>query len=229
MKKLLISGALLCIVVTFYSCNGSGSKDAMLSHYKKVYKLSLTYGDFAAAENAIYHQWALDTANKLSYKDTLANLYFKSGQYLQAAVLGKEILAVKPHDAALMELVGESDQRINNLQEALSVYQTIYSSTHDLYHLYQIAVIQFGLNRLSECNQTIDQILSDPNSAKQNVQITISQTQAQNVPFSAAALNMRGVIAKSLKQNDAAKKAFTDALAAAPDFVLAKNNLAALK
>jgi tetratricopeptide (TPR) repeat protein len=230
MKKLLISSAVVCVVVTLFSCSGgAGSKDAMLNHYKTVYMLSMTHGDYLNAENAMYQEWALDTANAYSYRDTLANLYYKSGQYVPAVILGKEILAKKPYDMAMMEMVGAADQNINNFGEALNINQMIYSKTHDLYHLYQIAIIQFDLTRMAECNQTIDQVLADTGSVHQKIQIVVSQGQAQNVPYKAAVLNLRGVIAKGLKQNDTAKRAFNDALAVDPDFILAKNNLQSLK
>jgi tetratricopeptide (TPR) repeat protein len=222
MKQTLI---LILSISLLVSCS-QYSKENALEHYKKVYQNSIRYGDYIAAADAIYGEWDLDTANAFSYKDTLANLYFIRRQYVQTVVLGKEILAKKPDDLKLMELIGAADQNINNLTEALLLYQKIYTVNHDLFYLYQIASIQFNLNRTDECNQTIDQILTDPNSANQKIQITVAQGQAQNVSYKAAALNIRGVIAKGLKQNETAKKAFQDALDADPDFALAKGNLA---
>jgi tetratricopeptide (TPR) repeat protein len=214
----------LAIVATLTT--SAMAQSGPMEHYKKVYQTAISYGDYLAAADAIYNEWAMDTSNALSYKDTLANLYFIRGQYVQTVVLGKELLTKKPDDLRLMELVGAADQNINNLKEALDFYQKIYTKTHDLFHLYQIASIQFNLTRVGECNQTIDQILADTGSVHQKIQITVGQNQTQNVSFKAAALNIRGVIAKGLNQNDTAKKAFQDALAVDPDFVLAKSNLA---
>lgn len=215
---------LFAIVATFTTSAMAQSMD----HYKKVYKQSLAYGDYIAAANAIYDQWVENPADSLSYKDTLANLYFIRGQFYQTIALGKDILKKNPDDLRMQELVGASDQNVNNLKEALDYYQKIYNKTHDLFHLYQIASLQFGLARVGECNQTIDQILADTGSVHQKIQITVGQGQQQAVPYKAAALNIRGVIAKGLSQNDVAKKAFQDALAVDPDFVLAKGNLADL-
>jgi len=206
----------------------SAMAQGSMEHYKKVYKQSLAYGDYIAAANAIYDQWVENPADSMSYKDTLANLYFIRGQFYQTIALGKDILNKNPNDLRMQELVGASDQNVNNLKEALDYYQKIYNKTHDLFHLYQIASLQFGLTRVGECNQTIDQILADTGSVHQKIQITVGQGQQQAVPYKAAALNIRGVIAKGLNQNDIAKKAFSDALAVDPDFILAKGNLADL-
>jgi tetratricopeptide (TPR) repeat protein len=226
MNKLLILSAMLWITVTLISCNGDkGSKDILLKHYKNVYNLSISYNDYFSAENATYQELILDTANA-SYKDTLANLYFKNGQYEQAIALGKEILTKSPNDLPIMGMVGKSDENINNLDEALYYYQTIYTKIHDLFHLYKIATLQFDLSRMVECNQTIDQILADSASAHQKIPIADVPGQTpQIVSYKAAALNIRGVIAKGLKQTDVARRAFNDALAADPDFALAKTNL----
>lgn len=221
--KYILPLAILAMFTTSAMAQTSSSMD----HYKKVYKQAIMYGDYIAAANAIYDQWVEDTANALSYKDTLANLYFIRGQYYQTIALGKEILAKHPDDLRMQELVGASDQNVGNLKEALDFYQRIYAKTHDLFHLYQIASLQYGLARVGECQQTIDQIIADTGSVHQKIQITVAQGQAQNVPYKAAALNIRGVILKGLNKNDDAKKAFQDALAVDPDFVLAKNNLSA--
>jgi tetratricopeptide (TPR) repeat protein len=214
-------------ILAMFTTSAMAQTSSSMDHYKSVYKQSLKYGDYIAAANAIYDQWVEDTANALSYKDTLANLYFIRGQYYQTIAMGKEILAKHSDDLRMQELVGASDQSVGNLKEALDFYQRIYAKTHDLYHLYQIASIQFDLARVGECQQTLDQIIADTGSVHQKIQITVAQGQAQNVPYKAAALNIRGVIAKQAKEDDAAKKAFQDALAVDPDFVLAKNNLSA--
>ncbi len=180
---------LLVITATtvIISCK-SNTKLAQLNHYKKVYKLAMTYGDYFAATNAIYHMWMNDTANAVSYKDTLANLYYKQGQYFQVIVLGKEVLAKHPDDAQMMGLVATADQNVNNLNESLSYYQKLYAKTHNLFQLYQIASIQFSLGRVDECNQTIDQVIADPNSSSQAIVLTVGQGQQQKVPYKAAVL-----------------------------------------
>lgn len=218
--KYILLFAIAALVTT-----GVKAQDPSLDHYKKVYQTAISYGDYLAAGDAIYNEWAINPADSLSYKDTLANLYFIRGQFIQTIVLGKDILNKKPDDLRLMELVAASDQNVNNLKEALDYYQKIYGKTHDLFHLYQIATIQFGLARVGECQQTIDQIVADTGSTHQKIQITVGQGQTQNVPYKAAALNIRGVILKGLNNNTDAKKAFQDALNVDADFVLAKNNL----
>jgi len=224
LSYILLFALTAAIITTSCTQNGGSGND----HYKRVYKKSISYGDYLTATDAMYDLWVNDTMNAPAYKDTLANLYFLRGQYLQSAVLCKDVLSKHPGDLKLEELLAAADQNINNLNEALSLYQTIYQTTHDLFHLYQIAVIQFNMSRVGECNQTLNLIISDTGSVHQRVQITSGQNQVQYVPYKAAALNIHGVIAKGLNQNDVAKKSFQDALAIYPDFILAKNNLSGM-
>lgn len=215
--------------MSLFSCRGDMvSREAMLNNYKKIYNLSISYHDYGTAENAVYQELALDldTTKTLSYKDTLFNLYYNSGQFVQAVTLGKEIITKQPYNLIEMEMLGDAEKNINNFEDALGYYQTIYSKLHDLFHLYKIALLQFNLSRMSECNQTLDQIIADTGSVNQKIQIIIGgQGETQNVPYKAAAYNIRGAIAKGLKQTEVAKQAFNDALAVYPDFALAKSNL----
>lgn len=222
LKNISLIIVVVTVITGFISC--TGNPKAGLEHYKKVYKQAMNYSDFIEASDAMYQMWVDDTANAVSYKDTLANLYFKRGLYLQAVVLGKDVLAKHPDDDEMTGLVATSDQNINNLNEALPLYQKLYAKFHNLFQVYQIATIEFALGKGDECSQAISQIIADPNSATQKIVLNDPQGQ-QQVPYKAAALNIRGVMEKSLKQYDAAKKDFQDALTIYPDFILAKNNL----
>lgn len=228
MTKLLTTVALFWVSITLLSCNG-GTKQQLLSHYKKVYKAALRNGDLNTAENAVYQQWVLDTANGFSYKDTLLYLYYNGRQYGQAVNVGRELLAKKPDDLTILQITGDAALNVNDLTDALNCDKLVYQKTQDLLTLYKIANIDFSLNKFDECNSAIDHIVADPSSLDKNISVGDGKGGQQQVPFRAAALNMKGVIAKSLKQYDEAKKDFDDALAAFPNFELAKFNIDNLK
>ena len=59
--------------------------------------------------------------------------------------------------------------------------------------------------------------------------MNVGQGYTQKVPYKAAALNIKGVIAKQLNENSAAEALFKESLKVMPDFVLPKVNLEDLK
>jgi hypothetical protein len=75
---------------------------------------------------------------------------------------------------------------------------------------------------------SLDQIIANEASAKQNVSIRNGNGSSQNVPMKAAALNVKGIVASDLNQDANAKDFFNQAIQLFPDFALAKGNLAAL-
>lgn len=197
---------------------------AMNEHYLSIYNLAISYGDYASASNAVYGILSMDTSN-IAWKDTLASLMFARGALDQCKKLAKEVYDIDNANLRMLELLAVSEQGLGNAKESLEYYEKLYPQTQQLFHLYQIATLQFGLQRLGECSVNLQKIIADPNAEKETVSINIGQGYQQQVPYKAAALNIAGVIARSVNDNENAKKAFEEALKIFPDFVLAKGNL----
>ncbi|HAP01599.1 MAG TPA: hypothetical protein DCQ93_06715 [Bacteroidetes bacterium] len=196
--------------------------------YIKTYQLAMKYNDLVAATNSVYEILATDTSS-IEWKDTLATLFLMRGAYDQAVLIGKELLVKMPDDTRLMELVAISLQSSGNAKESLEYYEKVYSKTQNLFHLYQIISLQFALTRLGECTANIDKMIQDPNSEKETVDVNVGQGYKQTVPYKAAALNIKGVIARQLNDDKTAEELFNQALAIYPDFVLAKGNIDDMK
>jgi len=203
---------------------GENWKVRTLDHYEDIYSLAVSYGDFASASNAIYGILAFDTAN-LAWKDSLASLMFARGALEQCLRLSKEVYTADNSNLRMLELLAVSEQGLSNAKESLEYYETLYAQTQNIFHLYQIATLQFGLQRLGECSANLEKIIQDPKSETETVSINVGQGYSQQVPYKAAALNIIGVIARSLNDNESAKKAFEDALKIFPEFILAQGNL----
>lgn len=196
--------------------------------YVKTYKLAMQYNDLVAATNSVYQILATDTGN-IAWKDSLATLFVMRGAYEQAVVIGEELLKKQPDDTRLMELVAVSLQSGGAAKEALVYYEKLYPKTQNLYHLYQIISLQYALARLGECTANIDQLVQNPNSEKETVDVNVGQGYTQTVPYKAAALNIKGVIARQLNDDKTAEQLFNEALKIFPDFVLAKGNIEDMK
>lgn len=218
MKKILLSTLLAtaCFI-------GSLSAQDAFEVQMKAYKLALKNYDLSAATNSVYVMMALKP-ERVDLNDSLALLYFAGERYGQAYIIGEEILKANPNRKDMLELVAVSKQNLGMVKESLADYEKLYSADKGIYYLYQIATLQYQLKRYGECVASLDQIINNPESAQQKVNIML-QGGSQDVPMKAAALNVKGICALELNQEDAAKDNFNKALEVYPDFVLPKGNL----
>ncbi|MBS1611544.1 MAG: hypothetical protein JST49_01885 [Bacteroidetes bacterium] len=218
MKKILLSTLLAtaCFI-------GSLSAQDAFEVQMKAYKLALKNYDLRAATNSVYVMMALKP-ERVDLNDSLALLYFAGERYGQAYIIGEEILKANPNRKDMLELVAVSKQNLGMVKESLADYEKLYSADKGIYYLYQIATLQYQLKRYGECVASLDQIINNPESAQQKVNIML-QGGSQDVPMKAAALNVKGICALELNQEDAAKDNFNKALEVFPDFVLPKGNL----
>lgn len=218
MKKILLSALLAtaCFV-------GSVSAQDAFEVQMKAYKLALKNYDLSAATSSVYTMMALKP-ERVDLNDSLALLYFAGERYGQSYIIGEEILKANPNRKDILELVAVSKQNLGMTKESLADYEKLYSAEKGIYYLYQIATLQYQLKRYGECVASLDQIINNPESAQQKVNIML-QGGSQDVAMKAAALNVKGICALELNQEEAAKDNFTKALEVAPDFVLPKGNL----
>jgi tetratricopeptide (TPR) repeat protein len=194
----------------------------------KMYNMALEYGDYGVAINTLYTILA-DNPNDMALKDSLASLYFNSRAYPQAILVAREILAKNPKDKKMLELTAISYQNIGGAKEALETYETLYKESQMVYHLYQIAVLQYQIRRFGECEASLARILKDPASANEKVVINVNRTERQEVPMHAAVYNVLGMLALEQSDEASAKKAFEKALSIDGEFVLPKGNLEAME
>jgi tetratricopeptide (TPR) repeat protein len=211
---------LLCICLHQNTVTAQDAFDTQM----KVYSLSLRYYDLNAASSALYHAMVLKPERK-DLKDSLASIYFAGDRFLQANLLGEELLKENPKRMDMLEMVAVCKQSLGMPKESLADYEILHKETKNVIHLYQIATLQYQLKRIGECTTSLDQIIADPAAAKQMVSIRNPNQPTQNVPVKAAAYNVKGIVALELNQSDNAKLAFAQALEIAPDFTLAKSNM----
>jgi tetratricopeptide (TPR) repeat protein len=194
------------------------------SEHMQVYSLARSYNDFRAAANALYYEITAQPDN-MGLKDSLSVMFFAMGANLQAITVGNEVLAQQPENQRVLEIVAVSYQNIGAVKEALDHYERLYKLSESAYHLYQIAVIQYSLKRMFECEQSLQQLLNHPQADAQKVLITLEQNRQQEVVVKAAAYNVLGVLQREAGDLEKATKSFEQALALDKDFVLPKANL----
>ena len=234
MKKIIAFLFLVCGAANLFAQKNvkseplEANQSIDISFYEKTYQFAMSYNDLVVATQSVYEILSVD-GNNLAWKDTLARLFLMRGAYDQAVFVGKELLTKSPDDIRLTEMVAIALQSAGDSKQSLEYYEKLYPKTLNLYHHYQIIILQYSLARLGECSANIDLLLKNPDAEKGTIDVSVGQGYTQKVPYKAAALNIKGVIAKQLNENAAAEALFNEALKVMPDFVLPKGNLEDLK
>lgn len=198
------------------------------ANQKRIYQMALKYDDLDVARYALYQMIAINPKDSL-LKDTLAILYFKSSLFTQCILLSNTILQNNPGNAIILEIKAISEQNLELLKEALNDYEKLNALADNVLFWYRIAFLQYKLKRYGECENTIEQLLANPEIDKQRINMTMADGSRQIVPLKVAALNMKGVVFVDMNKKDKAKIYFSKALNIFPDFILAMDNLKSLK
>lgn len=195
---------------------------------ERVYFTALNYNDYDAAKQALYEMIAIEP-QYISLYDSLAYIYYQQGAYENCYLVSRDILQGDTEKTDILELKAISAQQLGMPKEALNDYEALYESSQSLYHLYEMASLQYQLERIGECENSLNTIINDGASGEQQITLSIDRYTQQTVPLKAAALNMKGIMTMDLKENDAAKEYFNKALEIAPEFQLPQNNLEAMQ
>lgn len=194
---------------------------------KSVFTAARKYADAPQATSALYRLIAL---GETTYRDTLVAIYFANDAYGNAVLVGRELLAERPEDLRLLEILAVSEQQLGINEDALLHYTTLYRKSKDVYFQYQCATLQYQLNKKGEAKLTIEDILANKQSLTATTAITYENGQSQQVPVKAAALNLRGAIFADEDNEALAMNSFNEAYTLAEGkFKLAADNIAAIK
>ncbi|NNC85814.1 MAG: tetratricopeptide repeat protein [Bacteroidia bacterium] len=192
-----------------------------------MYETASKNGDFEVARAALYYMLAENPEN-YHLKDSLARIYLAQGFYFLADKMASEVLEKEPDNQQVMEIKAISLQAMGNLKESVDYYEKLFNNGERIQHGYQLAVLQYNLQRYGECNATADFIIKSPNGAEEKVYLNYGENKGQEVSLKAACHNLKGVMFKDLQKTEEAKQQFEAAVQAMPDFVLAIENLKSL-
>lgn len=195
---------------------------------KSIAMMALKYNDAMVAKQALYNMIAL-SPERTDLIDSLALLYFQIGSYTECILVAREILEKQPDKTSILEVKAISEQNLGLAKMALEDYEKLYPATKNIFHLYQIATLQYDLKRFGECDVTIQRLMADEKLKESKIKIFLGQGQSQEVPMEAGIYNMQGMLLLNINKEVEAKERFNKALELAPEFVLPKNNLAALE
>jgi tetratricopeptide (TPR) repeat protein len=200
----------------------------LISHNLVKFNAAMRFGDTDVAKSALYDLIVLNPANDSLFLN-LAFMYYENQKYTSAILVSQELLARNPKNPTALEVAASSYEALNIYDKALQHYESLYLQTNAYPALYKMAFLQYDLKRFKECSATSDILLSKKEADELKVSFPSANNQNKEFPIKVAVLNLKGMVAKENGDVAGAKKLFEQALALAPDFVQAKENLANTK
>lgn len=224
MKKFILVSL---ISLTTTGVIAQGNKTASASPHLKVFKQSVMTGDIStgiAALNYYVNEAGADPV----YEDTLAMLYMQKNSFVQCFYWADKRLKVNPDDLVLLEMKGICLDKLNQPKEAIAVFEKLYAKTKSPYHAYTLMDLQYGIKRLAECLSTA----ASAEKLEYKPEYTISYNVGDQVGrtyLQAGIFNITGLTLYDLDKKADALKYFEKAIALDSNFVLARQNLEAVK
>ncbi len=192
------------------------------------YRKAISYNDMSTAASSLIGY--LNAGGSESFRDSLAIVYYNLNNFNGAYKLANELYTVNNKNTTALTLLADISGRGGETKTSLDWYEKLTALSPTAYNFYQLATKQYLLERKLECRQSLQKVVNDSaEAAKQQVSMEVSNGYFEQVPALAAAYNMLGVLAFNEKKNNEAEALYKKAIGIAPEFVIAKQNLEALK
>lgn len=197
------------------------------SHYAYTYQAALRYNDYTVAKEALYNMLVENPKND-SILFRLSALYFQMQKYASAALTSSDLISRNPDNVAALEINANALETLGATDKALDSYESLYLKTDDVQVLYKIAFLQYDMKRYAESLTNVDILLKSEKIEELTAVFNTSDNQQKEYPLKVALVNLKGMIFMEQGDKVKAKEYFNQALQLAPDFELAKQNLAEL-
>ena len=228
MKKIIFVSLVTCLCSNVFAQNKKTTiAPASGNTHLKVFKQAVSSGDIYTGITALSYYVNDQGANSV-YEDTLAMLYMQQGSYVQCFYWADKRLKVKPDDLVLLELKGISLDKLQQPKEAITVFEKLYAKTKSPYHAYQLMELQYSIKRLAECLVTANSTEKLEFKPEYTVTYNVGEQMGRTY-LRAGIYNIQGLTLYDLDKKAEAKMYFEKALALDSNFVLARQNLEALK
>lgn len=227
-KNFVIAGLLLLSNASF-----SQAKKAVVSTpvknnpHIKVFEQAVISGDVNTAIMSINY-YISEQGTNTPYADTLAMLYMQQGSYTQCYYWADKRLKQNPDNNNLLEMRGVCLDKLQQPKEAIDVFEKLFKKTGNPYHGYKLMELQYGIKRLSECLATAE--ATEKLTFKPEFIMTYNVGEQMGRTYlQAGVFNIHALALYDLDKKADAKSYFEKALALDSTFLLAKQNLEAVK
>lgn len=228
MKKILFVSVFAFLTGNCIAQAGAKSTTAASNNpHIKVFKQAVTSGDVATAITALSYYVNDQGANSV-YEDTLAMLYMQQNSFVQCYYWADKRLKVNQDDLVLMEMKGICLDKLRQPKEAITVFEKLYSKTKNPFHAYTLMELQYSIKRLAECLATAGSTEGLQFKPDYTVPYTVGE-QVGRTYLQAGIYNIQALTLFDLDRKAEAKAYLEKALVLDSNFVLARQNLEALK
>ena len=221
--KFLVVGCMLFVSGSAFAQADSVTVNFAYNKALAVYQKAQQYNDALMTKQALYDLLVLNNMDSTVMR-SLAELYYNNRQFTSSALVGLDFLEKYPGNLIATEVVALSYEQLRLYDKAIEYYQPIWLKTENINVLYQISYLQYSLKRYAEAANNLV-IVDSKVTAEDKIQLTKLDGTVQQVPFKAAVLNLRALIAEGEGKKDEAKSLLGQALQLSPDFEAAKNKL----
>jgi len=228
MKKILfVSLAAFLSNICLAQGTAKPTTGAANNPHLKVFKQATNIGDVTTAISALNYYIAEQTASS-NYEDTLAMLYMQQDSYIQCYYWADKRSKLKPDDLVLLELKGICLDKLNQPKEAITAYEKLFTKTQSPFHAYTLMQLQYSIKRLAECMVTASAAEKLVFKPEYVIPYSIGEQNGRTY-LQAGVYNIMGLAYYDLDKKTESKMYFEKALALDSNFVLAKQNLEAIK
>ncbi|MEM6723649.1 MAG: hypothetical protein AAF598_06395 [Bacteroidota bacterium] len=213
---------LLFLMVLGSACStettNSGQRDAT-----GAYQQAMELGDFQAASMWCYQLIHFEPQDR-AWKDSLLNLLFIRRVWPVCENLSEELLSLNESDSRVLGILANAEKAQGKASEAIQHFETLVKFSDLPIYRYELASLQYELERRKECKENLEFLVNDPAAANGKIELRYG-SKRQTINLKAAALNLLGILEKDYGNPEVAKGLFEQALSVSPDFELAKGNL----
>lgn len=230
MKRIKLFGVVVALMFST-QLNSLAQDSTYLSN--EYAKALATYQRAQRYNDALLSKQALVEMSVLSPRDTsvlrsLAELYYNNRQFISSAIVAQDINAIYPTSIVGLEIQALSFENLRLYDKAVENYEKLWLQTEDKYVLFQIAYLQYSIDRFEESKNNLA-ILISKTTDEDMVQLNKSDGNVQDVKMMAAIENVKGLIAVAQGNNEVARGHFNKALELSPEFESPKLSLDEMK
>lgn len=197
------------------------------NQHLSVYNQAIISGDASTAIIALNY-YISEKGDNNPYADTLAMMYMQSGNYPQCYYWANKRLQVKPDDNGLLEMKGICLDKLQQPKEAIDIFEKLFKKTSNPYHAYKLMELQYGIKRLAECLATAEAAERLQYKPEYTMSYSAGE-QTGRTYLQSGIYNIHALALYDLDKKAEAKTYFEKALALDSTFLLAKQNLEAVK
>jgi tetratricopeptide (TPR) repeat protein len=200
----------------------------LTQHFARKYAAALQWNDYEVAKDALYDLIIENPGNDSIIFD-LAVYYFQNQKSASAVLVASELLKRNPKNTGALEVAAGGYEALGVLDKSIQSYESLYLLTDNITALYKMAFLQYQMKRFKESANSAEILLARKDLDGVKASYNDSKGKAKEFPVKVAVVNLKGMLALDQGDKINAKKFFQEALAIAPDFALAKENLAKIK